>query len=99
MQIIADSYSHVGLLESVLVCRNTCGERDILERSPTIAPVEIVRLTIVSDKKVQLSITIKIRPDRSQSLAVFRIVDYRFFRHIGECPVSIVVIETVGRAL
>ena len=99
MQIVAEGDSHVGLFESVLVRRHAGSERDILEFPVAVALVEIVRLAVVGDKQIELSVIVEIRPDRGQAIAALRIVHSSLLRYIGKRSVPVVVVEIVGRSL
>src|SRR5579872_48483 len=98
VHVVAQSHSHVGLFESIFVRSYTRNKRDILEFALAVALVEIVRLPVVSNEKIKLPVVVKIRPDRGQTIATFRIVHSSLFRYVGESPVAIVVIEVVGRS-
>ena len=99
MHIVAQGHAHVGLLESIFVRRYAGSERDILEFPLAVALVEIIRLTVVGDKEIQLSVIVNIRPDSSQAITALRIIHSSLFRYIGKRSVPVIVIEIVRRSL
>src|ERR1041384_517951 len=90
VKIVAERDAHIRLFESILVGRNTRGERYVFEFPFAIAPVQVIRLAVVGDEKIELAIVVKIGPDCRQAIAMFWIVHSGFFRYIGEGSVSVV---------
>src|ERR1041385_5041425 len=97
VKIVAERDAQIRLFESILVGRNARGERNVFEFPFAIAPVQIIRLAVVGDEKIELAIVVKIGPDCRKAIEMFWIVTSGFFRYIGEGSVSVVVIEIVGR--
>src|ERR1700730_14201087 len=99
MQIVADGNAHIGLRQAILVRRDTGNERDICEFSRAVALVQVVRLAVVCDKQIELSVIVEIQPNGCQAISPLGIVDSRFFRYIGKGSVSAIVVKTIGRSL
>src|ERR1700685_4519887 len=58
-----------------------------------------MRLSIVSDKQIELSVVVEIGPDSSQAIASCGIVHSGLLRYIGKGSVPVIVVKIVGRSL
>src|ERR1019366_393557 len=95
MQIVAEGNTHIGQLEAALTHGYSGEKSHIGEVSIPVVVVEVIRLTVVGDKEIEMTVIVKVRPDGSQSEQPLRVIDPCLFGHIGKRPVMIVAVKIV----
>src|ERR1700731_230216 len=95
MQVIADRHAHVSLLISILADGDAGIKSNISEVAMTVIFIKEILLAIVGDEQIQLTVVVKIRPNRCQAKKFCGRIESRLLGNIGEGSVVIIVVENV----
>ena len=99
VEVVAERYTHVGLLDSIFGDSYAGFVAELFEVAVAFVVVEVVGLAVVGYEEVKLAVVVEIGPNCGEAEETLRVVDACLFRDFGEGTVAIVVEEGVGIAL
>ena len=99
MLVVAKSHTHVGLLTPSWLTATPAEKCRFGKMSVAVVAVKIISSGIVGNEEIEMSIVVKIGPNRSHPKRIRRIIHPGLLRHIRKRAVAIVVVEVGRRSL
>src|SRR5882762_8184401 len=98
LKVIAQGNAHVGLFDAILTDGDAGEKRNVLKVARAVVAIEIVRLAVISDEKVEVAVLVEVGPDSGEAKTIFGIRDASETGDVRERAVAVVVVQIVRRA-